>query len=91
MKTVVAQFNLATFTEAKYDQVIRDLAAAGEGQPKGRLYHVVTKQPVGMLVTDVWESEELLDQFSKTLLPILLKNGVTPAQPAFLPVYNIIA
>jgi len=90
MKTVVAQFNLKDFNHQRYDQTIKDLKAAGQGNPKGRLYHVITEQPVGMLVTDVWESEETLDEFSKTLIPILIKNGVTPVQPTFLPVYNII-
>jgi hypothetical protein len=43
-----------------------------------------------MLVTDVWESEEQLNEFSKTLIPILTKNGVTPAPPVILPVSNMI-
>jgi hypothetical protein len=44
-----------------------------------------------MLVTDVWESEEALNKFSETLIPILKKNGVTPAQPTLLQVYNTIS
>lgn len=90
MKKIVAQFNVTDFTVQKYDQTIKDLEAAGQGKPSGRLYHVVTLQPIGMLVTDVWESEEALKEFSETLVPILIKNGVTPAQPTLLPVHNII-
>jgi hypothetical protein len=44
-----------------------------------------------MLVTDVWESEELLNKFSEKLIPILKKNGVTPAKPTLLEVHNIIS
>jgi predicted transcriptional regulator len=90
MKNIVAQFNIVDFTVQKYDQTIKDLKAAGVGSPQGRLYHVVTHQPVGMLVTDVWESEEALNKFSEKLIPILKKNGVTPAKPTILQVHNII-
>jgi hypothetical protein len=91
MKSILAQFNIVDFTVPKYEQTIKDLKAAGVGNPSGRLYHVVTMQPVGMLVTDVWESEEKLNKFSETLIPILQKNGVTPARPTLFPVHNIIA
>jgi hypothetical protein len=90
MKKILAQFNIVDFTVQKYDKTIKDLIAAGVGNPSGRLYHVVTLQPVGMLVTDIWESEESLNKFSETLIPILKKNGVTPAKPTLLQVYNII-
>ena len=52
---------------------------------------VVTHLPVGMHVSDVWESEEALNKFSETLIPILKKNGVTPARPTVTQVHNIIA
>lgn len=91
MKNILVQFNQVDFNVQNYDQTIKDLKAAGAGSPKGRLYHVITKQPVGMLVTDVWESEEALNKFSETLIPILKKNGVNPARPTILQVHNIIS
>jgi hypothetical protein len=91
MKNILVQFNQVDFTVQNYEQTIKDLKAAGVGSPKGRLYHVITKQPVGMLVTDVWESEETLNKFSETLIPILKKNGVNPARPTILQVHNIIS
>lgn len=90
MKKIIAQFNVTDFTVPKYEQTIKDLEKAGVGKPSGRLYHVITEQPVGMLVTDVWESEEALNKFSEKLIPILRKNGVTPAKPTILKVHNII-
>ncbi|MEJ7913850.1 MAG: hypothetical protein WKF70_11895 [Chitinophagaceae bacterium] len=90
MKKIVAQFSTPGMTAQQYDQAVEDLEAAGKGKPSGRLYHVVAQQAIGMLVTDVWESEEALNEFSETLIPILVKNGVTPAQPTLLPVHNII-
>jgi hypothetical protein len=91
MKNILVQFNQVDFTVQNYDQTIKDLKAAGAGSPNGRLYHVITKQPVGMLVTDVWESEETLNKFSETLIPILKKNGVNPARPTILQIHNIIS
>lgn len=91
MKNILVQFNQVDFTVQRYEQTIKDLKAAGAGSPKGRLYHIATLQPSGMLVTDVWESEESLNKFSETLIPILKKNGVTPAAPVVLQVHNIIS
>jgi hypothetical protein len=91
MKNILVQFNQVDFTVQKYEQTIKDLEAAGAGKPSGRLYHVATEQPVGMLVTDIWESEEKLNKFAETLIPILKKNGVNPAQPTLLHVHNIIS
>ena len=91
MKKVVAQFNVVGMTAQQYDQAIKDLIAAGKGTGQGRLYHVAAQQADGLFITDVWESEEALMKFSETLIPILVKLGVTPAQPTLTPVHNIIA
>jgi len=42
-----------------------------------------------MTITVGWESEKELDEFSKTIVPILEKNGVTNVKPVLLPGYNI--
>jgi quinol monooxygenase YgiN len=89
MKKVYAQFNPG-MTAQQYDQLMKDLEAAGEGKPSGRLYHVAAQKPNDCFVTDVWESEEALNKFAETLVPILVKIGVTPSQPTILPVHNII-
>ena len=90
MKKIVAQFNQVGFTAEIYSQVIKDLESAGKGNPSGRIYHVAVQQADGMFITDLWESEEALKEFSETLIPIIIKNGGTPAQPTLLPVHNII-
>jgi hypothetical protein len=89
MSTIIALFDLA-MTAGQYDQVIKDLEAAGQGSPKGRLHHVASAKAGGWLVVDVWESPELLNEFAQTLMPILQQNGVTPPQPQVYPVHNII-
>jgi predicted transcriptional regulator len=90
MENVVAQFDIAGFTAQQYSKTLKDLESAGLGHPKGRLYHIAVQKGKGMLVTDVWESEKALEDFSKTLIPVLEKNGVTPAKPTLLPIYNIL-
>lgn len=90
MGRIVAQFDVAGFTPQQYSKTLEDLESAGLGHPKGRISHIAIQKGKGMLVTDVWESEKALDDFSKTLTPILEKNGVTPAKPTLLPVYNLL-
>jgi hypothetical protein len=89
--SIITVFNLSTMTADKYTQAIRGLEAAGQGKPKGRLYHVAARQEDGsIIVTDIWESAALLDEFGKTLIPVLNKAGVTPVQPKVYPVQNVI-
>src|SRR5450432_3245595 len=70
--SILTVFTLSSMNAEKYNRVISDLDAAGQGKPKGRLYHIASRQEDGsFVVTDVWESAELLDEFGKTLMPIL--------------------
>ena len=91
MKKIVAQFNVVGVTAQQYSQANKDLEAAGKGKPSGRLYHVAAQQADGFFIIEVWESEEALNEFAETLIPIVEKNGVTPVQPTLLPVHNIMA
>ena len=89
--SILTVFNLPSMNAEKYSQAIRDLEAAGQGNPKGRVYHIASLQEDGsIVVTDVWESAELLGEFSNTLLPILKNAGVTPVEPKVYPVHNVI-
>jgi hypothetical protein len=83
--------NLPTMNTDKYNQAIRGLEAAGQGKPKGRLYHIAARQEDGtIIVTDIWESAALLEEFAQTLIPTLNKAGVTPVEPKVYPVLNVI-
>ena len=88
---IVAVFDIAGMTSEQYDRTVRDLEAAGLGNPDGRLYHLAASKEGGWFVADVWESGEHLNRFAKKLIPILQAAGVTPAEPQVLPVHNIIA
>ena len=88
---ILTVFNLPSMNAQKYNQVVKDLENAGQGKPKGRVYHISARQEDGsFVVTDVWESAELLAEFGKTLIPILNKAGVTPVEPKVYPVHNVI-
>ena len=89
--SILTVFTLSSMNAEKYNRVISDLDTAGQGKPKGRLYHIASRQDDGsFVVTDVWESAELLDEFGKTLMPILNNAGVTPVKPKVHPVHNVI-
>ena len=89
--SILTVFSLPSMNAEKYNRVISDLEAAGQGKPKGRLYHIASRQEDGsFMVTDVWASPELLAEFGKTLIPILKNAGVTPVEPNVHPVHNII-
>jgi hypothetical protein len=87
---IVAIFDAAGETPEQYAHLIEALAAAGAGQPQGRLFHVSCATEGGYLVVDVWESAALLSQFAATLGPLIQSQGGTPAAPQIYPVINII-
>jgi hypothetical protein len=89
--SILTVFNLSTMNTEKYNKAIQGLEAAGQGNPKGRLYHIASPQDDGsIIVTDIWESPESLDEFGKTLIPVLNQAGVTPVEPKVYPVLNVI-
>ena len=83
-------FTPKAFAPGAYDEAIDRLEAAGAGAPPGRLYHVALEGDGGIHVFDIWESQEQLDEFGKTLLPILSELGVDPGEPYVQNVHNVI-
>ena len=74
----------------QYDEVIKRLENAGASAPSGRLYHVCFGTGTSLRVVDVWESQEALNTFGQTLMPILQQVGIDPGQPEVTEVHNII-
>ncbi len=75
---------------AQYDEVIKKLEAAGQGNPPGRLSHVAARKGDGFLVADVWESQEAFERFGQTLVPMLERAGLRMVAPQMYPVHNTI-
>jgi hypothetical protein len=91
MKKVVVLFNFPNVSLKQYDAVWDDLRAAGHSNPKGLISHVGAATPDnGIMVVDVWESKEAFDEFGKTLMPIIAKQGVPMVQPQILPAHYVL-
>lgn len=73
-----------------YDEVMQQLAAAGQGAPAGRSYHAAFAAEGGLHVFDVWDSEESFSAFGETLIPILMQAGVDPGEPMISPIHNTV-
>jgi hypothetical protein len=89
--SIIIHFKHGGFTAAKYEEAVKSLAAAGEGSPKGRDYHVCHGDPGNLEVTDVWNSMEEFQAFGQTLMPILQSLGLELGEPVISEVHNIIA
>jgi len=87
---VVIKFKHAGFTEAKYQEAIKKLADAGQGNPKGRSFHVSYGDSNGVDILDVWESMEEFEAFGKILIPILTSLKIDLGQPDIQKIFGII-
>ena len=88
MNKIAAIFRVPDMSPKQYHQVMIDLEKSGTGHPPGRLSHVATNADKGMIVVDTYDSPASLQSFGATLMPILVKNGVTPPQPDVFPIEN---
>ena len=48
---------------AMYEQVIKDLKAAGKASPRERLLHLCAPTDQGFRITEIWESHEAVDRY----------------------------
>ncbi len=86
---IVAKFSVSNMTAEKYDKVLKRLETAGAGAPPGRLHHVSFGSRDNLQVIDVFDSPQSLENFGKTLAPILMELGIK-AEPQIEEVYKII-
>ena len=86
---IVVKFSVSGMPAEKYEAVLRRLEKAGAGAPPGRLHHVSYGSRENLQVIDVFDSQQSLDSFGKTLLPILGEMGIK-AQPEIQEAYKII-
>ena len=87
---IAVRFTPKSMNAASYDECIKRLEQAGEGAPKGRLYHVSYGSANELGVVDVWESPETFEEFGKTLMPILQELGIDAGEPEISEVHNVI-
>jgi hypothetical protein len=87
---IVAIFEMSGMTADQYEQIIQSLADAGQEHPDGRIQHLGATMDEGMIVADVWESEEHLGRFAEELMPLIQQSGVELPQPRVYPVHTIL-
>lgn len=87
---IVIKFKHLGFTEAKYLDVIKLLQDAGQGNPKGRSYHVCYGDTNEVNILDVWESMEDFEAFGEILIPILSAMDVKLGVPDIQNIFGII-
>ncbi len=86
MKQVVVQFNFPNVSLQQYDGVWDGLRASGNAHPRGLISHVGAATPDGgLLVVDVWDSEEAFNEFGKTLLPLIARQNISMVSPKIFP------
>jgi hypothetical protein len=88
---VAVQLEFPGATLEQYDQVIKKMGftPGGPGAPGG-IFHWVTKTNDGIRVTDVWETKEQFERFSREQIgPYSAEAGI-PAPPriTFFEVHN---
>ena len=88
MDKIMVYFDFPQVTVEQYDKVWEELRNAGHSNPKGLLYHAGAKKGNGVVVVDIWESQEKFEEFGKTLMPIMEKSGAQIVQPVILPLHN---
>jgi len=88
---IAVQMDFPGGTTEQYDQVIKKMGfrPGGPGGPGG-MFHWVTKTGNGIRVTDVWESREKFEKFSKEKIgPISAEIGLpAPPEIKFFEVHN---
>jgi hypothetical protein len=78
-------------TIAEYDRVNEIMGIRGdEGAPEGLLQHIGASDESGIVVVEVWESEEAAGRFFEARLrPALAEVGIEiPSRPRSAPVHN---
>ncbi|MGD0229174.1 MAG: hypothetical protein ABSC19_02295 [Syntrophorhabdales bacterium] len=68
----------------QYEKIIQALMTKG-AKPDGRMFHISSEKPDGVLAIDVWESPEKLQAFAGVLTPILKDMGITLPEPQVFP------
>ena len=86
---IVVQFEVSGMSDTIYDDMLRELEAAGQGAPAGRLHHVSYGAHDNLQVIDIFESPAALEAFGRVLEPILKARGVS-ALPRVEPAYNLL-
>jgi hypothetical protein len=65
-------------TKEMYDKAMNRLQAAGQGEPKGRTFHVCSGSGDKLSVFEVWNSSGDFEAFGAVLMPMSASIRVSP-------------
>jgi hypothetical protein len=89
MSTLV-RFTPKNVTTEQYDQVQRKLDESGNWMPDGLDYHVAFGTKGDVRVSEIWDSKEQFEAFSKRLMPLLQEAGIElSGPPELIDIHNI--
>lgn len=87
----------AGLTQESYEEVVRKLTGGktrlespADWPVEGLLVHAAGEADGGFRVVDVWESEEAVQRFGETLIPLLQEAGVE-AEPQMYPAHTFVS
>jgi hypothetical protein len=94
---VVVVFQSPTFTQAKYEESVRQLTGGrsrvetpADWPVEGLLIHVAGQGSSGFRVVDVWQSEEAFRRFGEKLMSVFQAIGVE-GQPEIYPAHTLVS
>jgi hypothetical protein len=74
-----------------YDGINERMGIGPERMPEGLIAHQAGATDGGLLIVDVWESQEAFDRFFREQAgPVLQEMGVPQMQPRFFRVHNLV-
>jgi hypothetical protein len=88
---IIVHFSPSGLDKSKYDDTIRRLEQAGEGNPPGRLNHCVYDSGGALQVVEVWDSRQSFERHADVIMPILKSAGIDAGQPVVSPAHNVIS
>jgi hypothetical protein len=88
---VAIYFHPPSLDEKQYRAVVDQLERDGQWPPAGLVHHSCFGEGNGLMVYEVWESQEALDAFGQRLMPVLQAQQIDPGQPQVMPVVNVLS
>lgn len=86
---LISFFSPKSMTHKQYDEAMRQLEAAGNAAPEGRIAHICYGKSPKLKIATMWRSPEDFQQMAPALLPILKGVGLEFGKPEIYEVHDI--
>jgi hypothetical protein len=90
MSSTLVRFTPKKLTTEQLDEVRAKLEESGDWMPDGLDYHVSFGSEGNFRVSEIWDSKEQFETFSKRLMPVLKEAGIEfSGPPELIEIHNI--